>query len=191
MIAALSGTIIRISTDSCVLDVQGVGYNVSVGIRLARGLSLSQKSTFWIESIVHESQITLFGFIDPFEQDWFTSLIKISGISGRLAQKILSSCPPSSLVQAILKKDVALLKKTEGVGEKLAQRLIIELKDKAYKMPLVDQACSFHQDVIQGLLSLGYRPHEAQNAVQSALCQDPTSSPEALLTACLQLLSGN
>lgn len=191
MIGALLGRILRLGPESCILDVQGVGYHVCLHARLVSSFCLEQKISLWIESLVHEGQTTLFGFVDPQEQEWFLSLIKISGISGRLAQKILSVCPPSTLVQAILKKEVHILKQAEGVGERLATRLVNELKDTVHKKSsLFPVQPPLSADVLQALLSLGYRPNEAQIALNQVLSKSAGLDEEAILTACLQVLSG-
>ena len=131
MIGHLTGRILRIQNDRCWVDVGGVAYIVSVGARLATELALSGTISLWIETIVHDGQEHLFGLLTPEEQTWFQWLIAVSGVGGRVAMSLLSSFSPHALAGVVQRGEGAALRQVDGVGPKLANRLMTELKDKA------------------------------------------------------------
>lgn len=204
MIGYLQGRVLRIQRDRCWLLAGNVGYLVSVGLRLANTLEVDQGISLWIESMVHDGQTHLFGFITTQEQEWFQGLISVTGVGGRLALGILSSALPQVLAEHLRTGDAAALRTLDGVGPKLAQRLITELGSKAQNwldsqensgdMVGVNRAQSTMEgDVVMALVALGYGRNEAQGAVLRLRESSPKGqgrqSLEAMLTQCLSLLS--
>ena len=188
MFAKLTGTIDTLSQDSLILDVSGVGYHVyasgkTLGVIGSRGDPVS----LLIETHVREDHIHLYGFSSASEQAWFKLLTSVQGVGARSGLAILSVCSPDSLLIAIVSGDANALRKAEGVGPKLAARIVTELKDKVQNMntgmsgaitPLPAKAKilkgeqqapapepNIDQDAVSVLVNLGYGRSEAFSAV--------------------------
>ena len=190
MIARLRGTIDDIGLDGILVDVGGAGYLVQVSTRTRAALpSPGGVATLLIDMQIREDAITLFGFIDRAERDWFKLLTTVQGVGGKVALNILSTVEPDRLASAILAQDKALLSRAEGVGPKLAVRLVTELKDKAAQWnggltpgksagpsaPITISdgmaAKDVAEDAVSALVNLGYRRIEAVQAVAVAARQ--------------------
>jgi Holliday junction DNA helicase RuvA len=204
MIGYLEGTIVLIQGDRCWVSVSGIGHIVCIGGRLASTVHTGKPITLWIESIVHDGQEHLFGFICREEQTWFQWLVAVAGVGGRLAMNILSLYQPHDLSPLLRQGNVVALRQVEGVGPKLANRLVTELKDKALSwigsiMPdggpekgvlaVPHQEIGMQQDALLALMALGYRRIDAEHAVARAYSTRAFESLEHLITHCLPLLS--
>jgi Holliday junction DNA helicase RuvA len=131
MIAKLSGTVDHIGADMAVIDVGGVGYLVFCSTRTIAGLPpAGAPARLLIETHVRDDHIHLYGFIDAAERDWFRRLTTIQGVGPRLAIALLSSATPDQLALAILAQDKAALTRADGIGVRLAARIVNELRDK-------------------------------------------------------------
>jgi Holliday junction DNA helicase RuvA len=131
MIAKLAGTVDQIGADMAVIDVGGVGYLVFCSTRTIAGLSpAGAPARLLIETHMRDDHIHLYGFIDAAERDWFRRLTTVQGVGPRLALALLSSAAPDQLARAILAQDKVALTRAEGVGARLAARIVNELKDK-------------------------------------------------------------
>lgn len=131
MIGQLKGIIDRVETDYLILDVNGVGYVVFCSAKtLARLGEVGTATKLIIETIVREDQISLYGFANSEEKRWFKLLQNVQGVGARVALGILSAFAPADLTNVILSQDKAAFKPVAGVGPKLADRLLTELKDK-------------------------------------------------------------
>ena len=135
MIAKLKGIIENIGEDCCIIDVNGVGYLVNMSSRSLSKLQLGEYTSLLIETVIKEDSITLFGFQSPWEKEWFNTLTKIQGVGGKVCLSILSVLSPAELSQAVSAQDKTLFLRANGVGPKLATRLITELKDKIVTIP--------------------------------------------------------
>ncbi|MCA0406817.1 MAG: Holliday junction branch migration protein RuvA, partial [Proteobacteria bacterium] len=132
MIGKLKGIIDSYGDDTVILDVQGVGYLVHCSSRTLQALPQpGEAATLFIETVVREDMIRLFGFAGAAEQDWFNILLSVQGVGQKVALAILSTLRPAELANAIAMKDKAAIARTSGVGPKLAERICVELKDKA------------------------------------------------------------
>lgn len=199
MIARLSGVLDTVSESSVIVDVGGVGYLVYCSARtLGRmprpggGVSLS------IDTHVREDHIHLFGFLEARERDWFGILQTIQGIGPRVALAILSALAPDDLATAIAIQDPARLTQAQGVGSKLAKRIVSELKDRvpapqalAALAPDAAAAPAGPQsDAVSALVNLGYRRVDAFTAVAAAALRlGPEVGVEALIRGGLRELS--
>jgi len=178
MIAQLSGTVAHLSDDRLILDVGGVGYAVQVTRAvLNSGLRIGQTLVLPVETQVREDAITLFGFASHEEQTWFRLLQSVQGVGAKVALAILGILPPDALQLAIAAQDKAQLARADGVGPKLAVRIVTELKDKAAGavfIPAILNAVAANvnnsaaQDAISALTNLGYGRSEAAQAVACA-----------------------
>jgi len=177
LIAKLKGTVDAIDGDSAVIDVNGVGYQVSASARTLRNLVVGGPATLLVETIVREDAIALYGFLEIAERDWFRILTTVQGVGARVALSILSTLAPDEIARAIAAQDRASLSRAPGVGPKLAARLATELKDKAAAFgvaPAPSRAAaavpagpggSVNEDAVSALVNLGYRRVEAFGAV--------------------------
>src|SRR4029077_13539959 len=164
-----------------VIDVGGVGYLAFCSTRTLGLLSPpGGPARLLIETHVREDHIHLYGFIDIAERDWFRLLTTVQGVGARLALAILSAVAPEALTLAILAQDKAALARAEGVGPKLAARIVNELRDKVGGLaaaaplpsagtgaPLAEQGAA--ADAVSALVNLGYRRAEAFGAVAAAV----------------------
>jgi Holliday junction DNA helicase RuvA len=131
MIAKLAGTVDQTGADMAVIDVGGVGYLVFCSTRTIAGLPpAGAPARLLIETHVRDDHIHLYGFIDAAEREWFRRLTTVQGVGPRLAMALLSSAAPDQLARAILAQDKTALTQADGVGARLAARIVNELKDK-------------------------------------------------------------
>ena len=175
MIALLTGRVEASDANSCIVDVNGVGYLVQASTRTLSALPRAPAAVrLHVETQVREDAITLFGFLDGAERDWFRLLTTVQGVGGRVALSLLSVLSPAELADAISVGDKASLGRASGVGARLATRVITELRDKAgtiatgpVNLPAVAQATggSAASDALSALVNLGYRRPEAQAVV--------------------------
>ncbi len=177
MIGKLSGILDKTAQDHLLLDVNGVGYLVQCSpVTLSRCGQKGDQISLLIDTHVREDALTLFGFLEEVEQHWFRLLYSVQGVGPKAAMAILGACPPDQLGFAIASGDKAALTRADGVGPKLAARILTELKDKAGKMDLspapVDGAVSkavndsgIHKDAVSALINLGYGRSDAYQAV--------------------------
>jgi Holliday junction DNA helicase RuvA len=177
VIARLTGLVEALEADRCVIDVGGVGYLVQASTRTLAALPAPPgQAKMLVEMQVREDAITLFGFADTAEQMWFRLLTGVQGVGGRVALSILSTLSPRDLASAIATGDRAGLARANGVGARLALRLVTELRDKAGAMPIgaaLPAVPSAPQgvagDAMSALVNLGYRRPEAQAVLARVL----------------------
>src|SRR6476660_7342988 len=141
MIGKLKGVIDSYGEDFIILDVQGVGYLVHCSARTLQALpSPGEAATLSIETHVREDQIKLFGFTSDIEREWFRLLQTVQGVGAKVAMSGLGTLKPSELASAVAMRDKAMVARTPGVGPKVAERIVTELKDKAPAYANVDPA---------------------------------------------------
>ncbi len=175
MIARLTGTLAETAHDHAVLDVGGVGYLVLASTRTLSVIGpVGGDVMLFTELQVREDAMTLFGFGSAGERDWFRLLTGVQGVGGKVALAILSTLDPDELSRAVAGQDKAMVSRANGVGPKLAERIVRELKDKvggvalggAGAVPLA--AGGLAADAVSALTGLGFKPHEASAAVAGA-----------------------
>ncbi|HXP29865.1 MAG TPA: Holliday junction branch migration protein RuvA [Stellaceae bacterium] len=196
MIAMLAGQVDQVAADSVVLDVNGVGYLVFGSSRtLARLPGRGEPLRLLIETHVREDHIHLYGFADEAERDWFRMLTTVQGVGARLALAVLGALAPEALARAIMAQDKAALARADGVGPKLAQRIVNELKDKVGGIVLGPAASApapsdvAASDAISALVNLGYQRSDAFGAVSAAARRlGPAARLDALIKAGLREL---
>ncbi len=174
MIAHLTGRLAASGADHAVIDVGGVGYLVGASAKTLAALGISgDLVTVHTEMLVAEDSIRLMGFASADERDWFKLLTSVQGVGAKVALAILSILAPPELQTAVARADAALISRANGVGPKLAQRIVHELKDKAGGIALgggvtAAPAGGAAADAVSALLNLGFRPAEASTAVNAA-----------------------
>jgi len=183
MIGKLRGVIDSYGEDTVVVDVHGVGYLVHCSVRTLQSLPpAGEAAMIAIETWVREDQIRLYGFASDLEREWFRILTGVQGVGARVALAILGTLKVADLANAIALGDKAAIARTPGVGPKLAQRLVLELKDKAPAFASVDPAVVKLQDdlserrastpvseAVSALVNLGYGEIQASAAIAAAV----------------------
>ena len=175
MIARLTGTLVESASDHAVLDVTGVGYLVLASSRTLTAIGpIGGQVMLLTELQVREDSMTLFGFGNPGEREWFRLLTGVQGVGGKVALSILSTLAPDELTQAVARQDKVAVSRANGVGPKLAERIVRELKDKVGGVALgptgaAPVAATGHAaDAASALTGLGFKPAEANAAVAAA-----------------------
>lgn len=194
MIAKLRGLLDGFGADHAVIDVAGVGYLVSASSRTLSALgAIGDDVVLHTEMLVGEDFIRLVGFASAEERDWFRLLISVQGVGARVALAILSALTIDEVHRAVASGDHAMVARAQGVGPKLAQRIVNELKDKAGGVALgaagavSAPAGSKAQDAVSALANLGFRPAEAAAAVGKAEAElGPEATLDALVRAALK-----
>ena len=193
MIAHLSGRLASSGIDHAVIDVAGVGYLVGASAKTLDKLGPSGSDvTVHTVMLVAEDSIRLMGFATADERDWFRLLTSVQGVGSKVALAILSLLTPDELRTAVARADSATIARSNGVGPKLAQRIVNELKDKAGGVALGSGAApvpagSAAADAVSALLNLGFKPAEASGAVNAASDElGPAATLDALVRLALR-----
>ena len=207
MIAKLRGLIDSLGDDWAVVDCGGVGYLVSCSSRSLARLEAGTAATLFVETHVREDAIALYGFLEAGERDWFRLLTTVQGVGAKVALSILSVAAPEQLLQIIAAGDKTGLTRANGVGPKLATRILSELKDKVGGLALGPAATTAGPtgtglppaaatpeaaavgDAVSALVNLGYGRSEAFAAALAAVkALGPTATLSALIRHSLQAL---
>ena len=175
MIAHLKGRLDSTGVDHAVIDVGGVGYLVGASSRTLAAIGpVGEAATLFTEMLVGEDFIRLVGFSSAGERDWFRLLTGVQGVGARVALAILSALEPNDLARAVMAQDKATVARANGVGPKLAERIVRELKDKVGGVAIAHAAAAqvvpagAGADAVSALLNLGFRAPEAAAAVAAA-----------------------
>jgi len=183
MIGKLKGTLDEIDEDHCLIDIHGVGYVAYCSARTLAALpSPGEAVVLFIETYVREDMLRLYGFQSQLEREWFRLLMNnVPGVGAKVALAILSTLAPADLANAIALRDIAMVSRAPGVGKKVAERIVTELKDKAPQFASVDPALVHLSgaidndraprpvtDAISALVNLGYGQPQAAAAIASA-----------------------
>lgn len=220
MIGRIAGIILHRAQDHVLIDVRGVGYIVHVSERTAASLPpAGQATALYTELLVREDLLQLIGFPTLLEKEWHRLLTSVQGVGAKVALAILGTLGPEGVSRALALGDWSALRKAPGVGPKLAQRVAMELKDKAPAVmalggsltvdpgpvmaepdapsaavpksarPAPDSSAQATADALSALSNLGYGPSEAARAVAEAANAEPTAPTAALIRAALRLLA--
>jgi Holliday junction DNA helicase RuvA len=182
MIAKLKGIIDSYGEDFVIVDVNGVGYLVHCSARTLQALpAQGEPATLAIETHVREDAIRLYGFESDIEREWFRLLQTVQGVGARVALSVLSTLKPADLANAVALRDKAMVARSPGVGPKVAERIVTELKDKAPAFANVDPAVIHLSgavedkrapqpvaDAVSALVNLGYGQPQAAAAIAAA-----------------------
>ncbi len=216
MIAKLRGMVDTIGEDYFIIDVNGVGYLVYASAKTLARLHVGEGASVLTETVVREDSITLFGFASALEKEWFITLTKVQGVGAKVCLSILSALTPLQLAQAISAQDKASFTRANGVGPKLAARIVTELKDKIVTIPVAatsttaemerelnmdaDQEVNAYEDslvamesnsansedAISALVNLGYQRMEAYRAVNKVQGKNPNADVSELIRLSLK-----
>jgi Holliday junction DNA helicase RuvA len=194
VIAMLAGVVDQTGADSLILDVNGVGYLIFASSRsLAKAPARGAPLRLLIETHVREDHIHLYGFADEAEREWFRLLTTVQGVGAKIALALLSAVAPEQLATAIAAQDRVALTEAEGVGPKLAQRIVNELKDKVGPLSLGPSGAApkgAASEAVSALVNLGYPRGDAYGAVsQAARALGANASLDALIRSGLKELA--
>jgi Holliday junction DNA helicase RuvA len=200
MIAHLKGTLIKKAPQSIIVETGGIGYEVFTPLSTFYAIpGTDEQISLHIHTHVREDSLILFGFQTTLEKEIFRLLISVSGIGPKLAINILSGMGPDELLSAIARGDAGRLQSIPGVGKKTAERMALELKDKAGKISSFLELPSAHaasdearramDDAVSALLNLGYQAKAANPAVEKALSLVKEINLEAIIKEALKLLA--
>jgi Holliday junction DNA helicase RuvA len=182
MIGKLRGKIDAIGESFLIVDVGGVGYEVQASARTLRNLKLGEEVSLTIDTHVREDAIRLFGFASEVERSWFRTLQNVQGVGSKVALALLGTLSPQDLANAIALGDWGSVEQAPGIGKKLAQRIVAELKDKAPALtvaglhipaagPVNGGASEGNAaaEAMSALSNLGYQPAQASAAIAVAI----------------------
>jgi Holliday junction DNA helicase RuvA len=177
MIAHLRGILIHKQPGQAIVEAGGVGYDVVISVPTFTALpTVGAEARLHIHTQVREDQFALFGFLEREEKRLFEKLITVSGVGPKLAITLLSGLSPERTVQAIRAQDHAQLTRIPGVGKKLAERLVVELKDKLDDFAVAPVQTSVAgpavEDVLSALTNLGYQRVAAEKAIQQSVVKE-------------------
>ena len=207
MIGKLKGSIDEIGEDHVTVDVHGVGYVAYCGARTLAAIGgPGEAVVLFIETIVREDMIRLYGFATAAERDWFRLLQTVQGVGSKVALAVVGTLPPGDLANAVALQDKAMVARAPGVGPKVAARIVAELKDRApaFSGPGAEESFGLKRDIgggtasapvadaVSALTNLGYSRDQAASAVATALKEageDATST--AFIRLGLKALSRN
>ena len=194
MIGRLTGRLASKAPDQILLDVSGVGYLVHIPLSTFYELPEQESpASLWIHTHVREDALSLYGFLTERERSLFHLLLGVTGIGPRVALTVLSGIPPSELVEALRRQDVRRLVAIPGVGKKTAERMVLELAEKAANIPGETAgkapAAVASDDVLSALVNLGYRKAEAERAVDAVARTSAPADFSAFLKEALRRLT--
>jgi Holliday junction DNA helicase RuvA len=216
MIGRVAGRIVHRGADHVVIDAGGIGYVVHVSERTLAGLpAAGQAAALWTDLLVREDLLQLFGFPSLLEKEWHRLLMSVQGIGARASMAMLGALGAEGVGRAIAMGDARSIQTAPGVGPKIAQRVVLELKAKAPAMmamglpgegvvepvhsgaaPVIEPASSMpayapsaQADALSALSNLGYGPGDAAGAVARAAGESPDADAAALIRAALRALA--
>ncbi|MGN0929849.1 MAG: Holliday junction branch migration protein RuvA [Alphaproteobacteria bacterium] len=195
MIAKLKGIIDTIFDTHIIIDVAGVGYGVIVSQRTISSLKIGETKTLFIETIVREDSITLYGFTTQTEQEFFNLLTTVQGIGPKASLSILSALTPNQISTAILSGDSKSFASANGIGKKTAERIIAELKDKITKVNInmelseitkTAKPNTIAEDAISALSNLGFTRSQSFETVMKIINKNPNIDMNELIKLALK-----
>jgi len=168
MIAYLNGKVLKKGAKNIILDVQGVGYLVSMSSGRLEKIEEEAPLALFIHTNVREDDISLFGFVTQEEWEFFKLLLSVSGVGPRTALEVLNA-PLANAKQAILKRESAFFLKISGIGRKTSERICIDLEGKIKELSLPEEADenAMHEDVVNALIALGYKRNQVTESLKS------------------------
>lgn len=184
MIGLLNGHVESVDADAALISVGGVGYEVRMPAADLSALHAGQETRVFTSLNVSQDAVTLYGFLTQASKRMFLQLQKVSGIGPKVALSLLSTLPPDRLARAVADGDAAALAKAPGLGKKGAQKIILELKGsidlsqiEGSSAPAAAQVDTGSMQVVEGLMSLGWRQQDAEHAVHEVCVEEHIETP--------------
>jgi Holliday junction DNA helicase RuvA len=190
MFGKLQGAIDYVGANFVVMMAGGVGFRILLPANILARQRVGENATFWIETIVRDDSISLVGFESMAEQDMFVKLLSVSGIGTKVALAILGAFKISVLQGAVASGDVKTLTSVPGVGKRVAERIIVELKGKSPAFAEGADENDVYGDTLTALEALGYRRADCVEFVQKLAKENPDDDVQSLLTKVLKEFAG-
>lgn len=189
----IQGLVTDITPTTTVLEQAGIGYNIQISLHTYSQVREKKSAVLFIEEIIREDTHDLYGFFTKSERTLFQQLVSVSGVGANTARMMLSSLSPEEIKAAILKDNVAVLKKIKGIGAKTAQRIIIDLRDKLGKMEeslqfLPGTGNTVRDEALSALTMLGFGKTDASKILDKLMPEKTEWEVEELIKAALKLL---
>jgi Holliday junction DNA helicase RuvA len=200
MIAQIRGHLIQKELGWVILEANGIGYQIAISLHTFYELpDVGQPACLFTHTHVREDLLQLYGFSSALEKELFQILIGVSGIGPKLALVILSGVSPEELLNSLHARDTNRLLSIPGIGRKMAERMVLDLQEKAQKIasrrsiPLQEgfRAGMMAEDVVSALINLGYKRSQAEKAVENVIRELSELTLENVLKASLRVLSSN
>jgi Holliday junction DNA helicase RuvA len=181
MISSITGTVKSTSVSSIVVEVSGVGVFLQVPIRVAAKIQNGEKVSFHTYLVVREDALTLYGFSEVLDRDFFELLLSVTGIGPKVAQSILANADAGAIANAVVSSNLKALESVPGLGKKGAQRLVLELKDKAvaFAGSKVGSNFAVSNQVENALQGLGYSVKEVASMLSKVMKEEKTEGLNA------------
>ena len=194
MIAKLTGKIDELKPTELILDVNGVGYHLSIPISTYEKIQNQNEIQLYVHTLHKEDQFKLFGFFTEHEKKLFSILINISGVGPSIGLSILSGITIDGLIESVKNENMALLTKIPGIGKSKAEKLIFELKRKSKKLEsftkISEGKPSIRNDAVDALVSLGFDESKSHKAIEDSIKENPNYTLEQIIKESLRYLSG-
>ena len=193
MIAHIHGNLIEKTPTDVVIDCNGVGYHINISLHTYSLLPATETIKLFTYLQIKEDAHTLFGFVEKSEREIFKMLLSVSGIGASIARTMLSSLEPKQIIQALAVGDIAAIQSIKGIGNKTAQRAILDLKDKVLKVYDLDEVSmslnnTNKDEALSALEVLGFNKKLAEKVIDKVVMQDPTATVETLIKQALKNL---
>lgn len=197
MIEYIKGEIIELTPARMILECSGIGYEINISLNTYSAFNGKTTGKLYIYEVIREDAYLLFGFAEKIERELFLLLISVSGVGPNSARTILSSLSPTELIQAISSKNEAALVAVKGIGQKTAQRVMVDLKNKVSTVGSdicgEPMASPINQDTVAeeavaALVMLGFQKIASQKTVTSILKASPTLTVEQVIKTALRML---
>lgn len=197
MIASIRGPVISVGLDHAVIEASGVGYRINATPGTLATLSRGTEARLLTTMVVREDSMTLFGFPDEESRELFALLQTVTGVGPRLAMAVLAVLEPQLLRAALAEGDVRALTRVPGVGKRVAERLVVDLRDKVGPVPATSAEApaasnrhngAVHDQVVEALVGLGFSAAQAEQATEAAAQSHPAASNSVLLRTALASL---
>lgn len=193
MIAHIQGRLAEKSPTEVIIDCNGVGYHINISLHTFSLLPNSENIKLYTFLQVKEDAHTLFGFMEKAERELFKLLLSVSGVGASTARTMLSSITPQQIIHAIAGNDVATVQSIKGIGAKMAQRIILDLKDKVLKVYNLEEVSAVESntnknEALSALEVLGFMRKSAEKVVDKIVKDNPDASVESIIKLALKNL---
>jgi len=189
----INGKIIELNPAYLIIEASGIGYFINISLYSFTKLQNTNECKIFVHQSIREDAHVLFGFVDKKEREMFRYLISVSGVGPSTARMMMSTSTPDEIQHAIINNDVSLLKKIKGIGEKTAQRIIVDLKDKLGKVGdsneiFIAQNNTIKEEALSALVMLGFAKNTIEKIIDKILSSDKEISVEELVKKALKIL---
>ena len=199
MIEYIKGDITELTPALVILECSGIGYALNISLTTFTAFNGKPSGKLYVYEVIREDAHLLYGFAEKIERELFLLLTSVSGVGPNTARMILSSFPPSELIQVIGQKNETALTAVKGIGQKTAQRILVDLKNKVGTLEGANAALSgtnqtvlanetVVEEAVAALVMLGFQKNASQKAVASILKANPGSTVEQVIKAALRML---